>query len=591
MSLDITRAGAVETTGNTTPRATDGAKAAEETNETLFDGAVKTVNNVDLAYVEEELGVLESIGEKLGLDLTGDTEKDLDALNEYPGKLDEMLEKIEKLIEEKMQELKNLENEQARLIADEKTIQAQIDKLNNEKVTNQKEQQETAKKLEETQINNMNAQAEYQANYNSAMADAEASYNPETDGDKQEYINNALSGFGGANITDVSSMKSDLSSLQSKGASIDSNISVTTTTLVNVQDKIKTVDVEINAVRAAIETANNDKKDIQAEKATIPAKAKEVIKNAVGPEEWGIVEQNNIDLSEKLEDGSPRYVLAKGGRDEKFHIYDMHPDVAWKNSDAYGAHPSIVRLHAPNRGFDIIANSNGYLDGLKASESTELGKKGNSGVGSWHKYTGSTYAFSLSDTEFSSTKQLSDYKTCSPLAFDMNGNGIETSDELIKYDIDGDGELDNINNVLEGVLAFDLDGDGIAGENGKELFGNNTDLDGDGKADGYKDGFEALKALANKEGLIDGDKDMALDEKDLNFLSEKYGLTMKMGYLGESKSLDSLGITQINLAKTDETNLEDNFDGKFNQLMTQEGATFVQNGKEKDYVDVWNAKK
>ena len=296
-------------------------------------------------------------------------------------------------------------------------------------------------------------------------------------------------------------------------------------------------------------------------------------------------------MSEKLEDGSPRYVLAKGGRDEKFHIYDMHPDVAWKNSDAYGAHPSIVRLHAPNRGFDIIANSNGYLDGLKASESTELGKKGNSGVGSWHKYTGSTYAFSLSDTEFSSTKQLSDYKTCSPLAFDMNGNEIETSDELIKYDIDGDGELDNINNVLEGVLAFDLDGDGIAGENGKELFGNNTDLDGDGKADGYKDGFEALKALANKEGLIDGDKDMALDEKDLNFLSEKYGLTMKMGYLGESKSLDSLGITQINLAKTDETNLEDNFDGKFNQLMTQEGATFVQNGKEKDYVDVWNAKK
>ena len=216
MGLDITRTGTVETTGYTASIAADGAKAAEETNETLFDGEVKTVNKVDVAYVEEELGVLESIGEKLGLDLTGDTEKDLDALNEYPGKLDEMLEKIEKLIEEKMQELKDLENEQARLIVDENSIQAQIDKLNNEKAINQKEQQETAKKLEETQINNMNAQAEYQANYNSAMADAEASYNPETDGDKQEYINNALSGFGGANITDVSSMKSDLSSLQSK---------------------------------------------------------------------------------------------------------------------------------------------------------------------------------------------------------------------------------------------------------------------------------------------------------------------------------------------------------------------------------------
>ena len=94
----------------------------------MFDGTVKNVNKVDVAYVEEELGVLESIGEKIGLDLTGDLEKDFDALNEYPGKLDEMLEKIEKLIEEKMQELKNLENEQARLIDDEKSIQAQLDK-------------------------------------------------------------------------------------------------------------------------------------------------------------------------------------------------------------------------------------------------------------------------------------------------------------------------------------------------------------------------------------------------------------------------------------------------------------------------------
>ena len=170
----------------------------------------------------------------------------------------------------------------------------------------------------------------------------------------------------------------------------------------------------------------------------------------------------------------------------------------------------------------------------------------------------------------------------------MDDNGIQTSDGLISYDINGDGTMDNINNVNEGVLAFELDGDGIAGENGKELFGNNTDLNGDGKADGYKDGFEALKALAAKENLIDGDKDTKLDENDLNFLSEKYGLKMKMGYTGEAVSLSSLKITEINLANTDETTLIDDFDGKGNQLMTQEGATFVQDGKTKNYADVWN---
>ena len=75
------------------------------------------------------------------------------------------------------------------------------------------------------------------------------------------------------------------------------------------------------------------------------------------------------------------------------------------------------------------------------------------------------------------------------------------------------------------------------------------------------------------------------------FRSENFGFGLKTeGYNSEAKSLTDLGITEINLANTNETTLEDNFDGNGNQLMKQEGATFVQNGETKDYADIWHRK-
>ncbi len=171
----------------------------------------------------------------------------------------------------------------------------------------------------------------------------------------------------------------------------------------------------------------------------------------------------------------------------------------------------------------------------------------------------------------------------SPLTFDLNGDGIKTSDRLVKFDIDGDGDLDLINDVADGALCIN------GGDDGSELFGNNTDLNGDGIADGYKDGFEALKALALKEGLINGNGDMVLDSKDIKKLEEKYNFAMKTaGYNSEAKSLTELGITEINLAMSDETESVDNFDGRGNTIMTQDGAIFKINGKEREYADIWH---
>jgi hypothetical protein len=173
-----------------------------------------------------------------------------------------------------------------------------------------------------------------------------------------------------------------------------------------------------------------------------------------------------------------------------------------------------------------------------------------------------------------------------PLTFDLNGDGVKTSNKVIQYDIDGNGTLDTINDVADGTLTI------RGGASGLDVFGNNTDLDGDGKADGFKNGFDALKALALKEGLIDGQKDMVLDANDLALLQKKYQLAMKTaGYNSKNENLADLGISQINLGQSNDVKNAENFDGQGNDLMSQEGSTFKINGQTRDYADVLHEKK
>lgn len=175
-------------------------------------------------------------------------------------------------------------------------------------------------------------------------------------------------------------------------------------------------------------------------------------------------------------------------------------------------------------------------------------------------------------------------KVASPLALDINGEkGIQTSAQKVKFDIDGDGKLDQVNDVKEGVLAFG------AGKNGKQLFGDNTDLNGDGKADGYKNGFEALRALAKKEGMYDEAKgDTKLDQKDIATLEKKYNFGLKKGYNAETESLAKNGVTEINLGSENARTTAKQGDQKDVILQEQAGATFQHNGQTKDYADVWH---
>lgn len=257
-----------------------------------------------------------------------------------------------------------------------------------------------------------------------------------------------------------------------------------------------------------------------------------------------------LDLSAVTKDGQPRYVLTKCP-DGKYHLFD--------------------------RGENQQNDHKGYYTWLAVSDDAK-------------KWACNTKEKQVqrscsSDTTIVDEKNSS-FVYSSPLTFDLNGDGVKTSNKLIQYDIDGDGKTEKINDVTDGTLSI------RGGKDGKDLFGDNTDLDGDGKADGFKNGFDALKALALKEGLINNKNDMKLDAKDIKILEDKYKFGMKTdGYNSKEKSLASLGITEINLGKTDKTQSTENFDGQGNLLMKQDGASFKINGKSREYADVWHTTK
>ena len=228
------------------------------------------------------------------------------------------------------------------------------------------------------------------------------------------------------------------------------------------------------------------------------------IMSMVSDEEKAIIEEEGIDLTEKNSDGSAKYIIAQGGTSSTdYHVYEV---------DSSGNGSSLARKYAEDEGYDIVEEGYGNIYDASNEDYDDCyyAEREVYNVTGVCEDTGDV-------TMECSTK---DYATASPLSFDLEGDGIKTSDELIQYDIDGDGDLDTINDSADAILVFDADGDGISGEDGSECFGNNTDLDGDGVADGYKDGFEALKALADQEGLVDGVYDTTLDEEDLKVLEE-----------------------------------------------------------------------
>lgn len=182
-----------------------------------------------------------------------------------------------------------------------------------------------------------------------------------------------------------------------------------------------------------------------------------------------------------------------------------------------------------------------------------------------------------------------------PLIFDLHGDGVRTNRQKTRFDLDGDGVLEAVSDVSpgDGLLIFDADGDGRPGESGREVFGDASDVNGDGKADGLPDGFEALNALvalAVVRGVLaeGAAADGRLDASELGALEKSFGLAVKQGgFGGRVVSLAKARIAAVELASWPSERTK-NFDNQGNDLSKRRGAMFLRtDGSKGTYSTMW----
>jgi len=164
-----------------------------------------------------------------------------------------------------------------------------------------------------------------------------------------------------------------------------------------------------------------------------------------------------------------------------------------------------------------------------------------------------------------------------PLVLDLNGDGIHTvaMQNGVVFDLNDTGTAVQTGWVGsgDGLLALDLDGDGLI-ESGAELFGSATRL-----ADGSRatDGFQALSALdSSGDGLIDT-SDTLFAQLQVWQDSNRDGVSQSE----ELRSLTDLGIQSLNLnAETTFVLDEGNWIGLESNYTTADGQSHA-------LVDVW----
>jgi hypothetical protein len=151
-----------------------------------------------------------------------------------------------------------------------------------------------------------------------------------------------------------------------------------------------------------------------------------------------------------------------------------------------------------------------------------------------------------------SGSQLARWGFVTPLALDLDGDGVQTVSmhDGVNFDINNDGVVDRTGWISrsDGLLVRDLNGDGAI-NNGGELFGSGTVLANGKKA---SDGYAALSTLdSNLDGLIDMydsgfDQLLVWTDRNGNGVADKDELSRLTDLGIKSISLDVKAVAEIN---------------------------------------------
>lgn len=166
----------------------------------------------------------------------------------------------------------------------------------------------------------------------------------------------------------------------------------------------------------------------------------------------------------------------------------------------------------------------------------------------------------------------------SPLVLDLNGDGVSTTavGENVHFDLDANGfsEMTGWVAPSDGLLALDLNGDGVIGD-GTELFGNWTRLESGERA---SNGFEALAEYdQNADGVI--------SESDTIFSKLRVWRDLDQDGVsdaGELFTLEEVGVSDLSLGY-ENSSVVDEAGNEHRQIGTFETAT----GEQRALVDVW----
>ncbi|MCR4617543.1 MAG: hypothetical protein K5669_05085 [Lachnospiraceae bacterium] len=162
--------------------------------------------------------------------------------------------------------------------------------------------------------------------------------------------------------------------------------------------------------------------------------------------------------------------------------------------------------------------------------------------------------------ETSRSLNLSFVTTCDPLVINLDSNPATVSDQKIRFDIDGDGELDTVNSLGpgSGYLALDKNGDGKIND-GTELFGTKS-------GDGFKD-----------LSLYDEDGNGWIDEDDDIWSKLKIWVTDEKGR-SKLYSLSEAGVGALCLNATETQFSDTDDDNNAKAYIRSTGIFLYENG-------------